>query len=511
MKVHRRVRRVLSMEFRFESPVPASREALEAWHHGAGALGRLIPPTGGVEVCEAPASIANGERAQLRVRLLPGIHANWLAEHTEVEPGVGFTDVQLEGPFRLWYHRHEFRADPSVPGASLLVDRVTCEPFGGFAGRLLAGPMLRRRIGRLFAWRHQRTRGDLMHLARCKADPKHILITGATGMVGRSLVPLLKQAGHRITTLSRHASGPGSRVWDPARGYIDLAGLPPVDVVVHLAGENVAAGRWTATRRRAILESREQGTALLARSLAALDPKPAALVCASGTSIYPADGRPHDESGPTDASTFLGHVVDKWESAADPARKAGIRVVHLRTGVVLNPAGGALAAMLRPFLIGLGGPVGGGRPAMSWIADEDFTDLIHYCCLDETMEGVINAVAPQPASSTEFADTLGAVLGRPALLPVPSAPLRLFYGQMADETILANLHVVPGKLLAAGFPYRWPCLEGALRHLLMRDVPPVAPPKQDAPEDSGGAPNDGAAPEDNTAPQDGTAKASSPP
>jgi uncharacterized protein (TIGR01777 family) len=467
------------MEFLFQSKVRAPRSLLEEWHHRPGALARLTPPGQPVEVLEAASEIKEGSRAEMRVRMLPGFWTNWTAEHINVHRGEGFTDVQVQGPFRNWVHVHQFLADPEDNEGSLLRDHVICEPFGGAVGRMLAAPFLRRRLNRLFAWRHARTIADVETLQRNPpARPLHFLITGAGGMIGRALVPYLRQAGHRVTTLSRAASGPHARVWDPERGHIDLAGLDPVDAVVHLAGENIARGSWTAERRRRILLSRETGTRLLADAVAKLSPKPACFISASGVSAYRADGRPKDETSSLDTASFLGHVVQAWEAAARPAKDAGIRVVHLRFGIVLGPDGGALSRLLPIFRAGLGGPVWHGKMGFPWIALDDVLELIHQAAQDNRYEGPINGVAPEPATNADFSSTLARVLHRPCLVPVPRQAVLWLFGQMGEETILADLKVLPAKLESLRFPYRFPNLEPALRHLLLENLPiPAVPPK----------------------------------
>ena len=458
------------MEFVFQSPVHVPVEELAAWHHRPGALARLTPPAEPVKVLEPPAAIAEGARAELSIRMLPGIWTRWTAEHTDVQPGTGFTDIQIQGPFQNWIHTHRFLPDPDTPGGSLLRDTIVCQTFGGALGNWLARPILNRRLRAMFAWRHARTKMDTEYLHQNPPPPPlHILVTGAGGMIGRALVPFLQQAGHRVTTLGRQATGPNARVWNPDKGYIDLAGLEPVDAVLHLAGENVASGRWTAERRRKILESRVKGTRLLAESMAAMSPRPQAMVCASGISAYRADGRIHDESSPIDTATFLGHVVQAWEAAAEPARAAGIRVAHLRLGVVLSPDGGALGKLLPLFRLGLGGPTGHGKMGFPWIAIDDVLELFHRACTDPKFAGVVNGVSPGMVTNAEFTRALGRVLHRPAVLSVPAPMLRMLFGQMAEETLLADVKARPGKLEAMGFAFRFPALEPALRHMLMKE------------------------------------------
>lgn len=464
------------MEFDFQTRIDAPASLLEDWHHRPGALPRLTPPGEPIEVIEPAPRIADGARAEMKIRMVPGLWTRWTAEHTDVRPGEGFTDHQVQGPFRDWVHTHRFLPDPDNPKMSILRDHIVCEPFGGLLGRILAKPILMRRMNRLFAWRHARTKADVELLHRAPPPrPLHFLITGAGGMIGSALVPYLQQAGHKITTLSRSARGPNARVWDPEKGHIDLAGLDPVDAVVHLAGENVAQGSWTAERRRAILESRTRSTRLLAEGVTALSPRPPVFISASGVSAYRANGRMQDESSPVDSATFLGHVVQAWEAAAQPARDAGMRVVHLRLGVVLSPDGGALHKLAAIFHWGLGGPVWHGKMGFPWIAIDDVLELIHRAAHDSAYDGIINAVAPGLVSNGEFTRVLARVMRRPAILPVPRIAILALFGQMGEETLLADLRVRPAKLEKWQFPYRFPNLEPALRHLLMKESPAPFP------------------------------------
>lgn len=295
-----------------------------------------------------------------------------------------------------------------------------------------------------------------------------ILVTGSTGLIGSALIPFLTAGGHTVTRLVRSAPRPGEREvrWDPERGEADRPGLEGQDAAVHLAGENIAGGRWTAERKARIRDSRVRGTQFLCESLARLDRPPKVLLCASATGYYGdrKDEVLREESAP--GSGFLAEVCRAWEAAAEPALRAGIRVVSLRFGVVLSPAGGALAKMLPPFRLGLGGRIGTGRQYMSWIALDDAVGAACHALTAEALGGPVNAVAPNPVRNLEFAQTLGRVLSRPALLPLPAFAARLALGEMAEELLLASARVEPARLTAAGYPFRHPCLEGALRALL---------------------------------------------
>jgi hypothetical protein len=265
----------------------------------------------------------------------------------------------------------------------------------------------------------------------------------------------------------RPASG-DDIAWDIAQGVKDLPRLEGVEAVVHLAGENIAAGRWTAARKEEIRRSRVEGTRRLSESLARLSRRPKVLVSASAVGFY---GNRGDEILKEDSASgrdFLAQVCREWEAATEPASRAGIRVVHPRFGVILSPAGGALKKMLLPFKMGAGGRIGSGTQFMSWIAIDDAVGAIHHAIVTEGLQGAVNAVAPTPVSNAEFTRTLARVLSRPAIAPMPALAARLAFGEMADALLLASQRVVPARLQASGYRFRHAELEGALRHLLGR-------------------------------------------
>jgi len=291
-------------------------------------------------------------------------------------------------------------------------------------------------------------------------ETMRIGVTGASGFLGQRLVPALREAGHGVVCIGR---GPDGDVrWNPSAGTIDVEGCTGLDAFVHLAGANVGE-RWTSAHRREIRDSRVLGTALIARTAAALTPRPRMLVCASAVGIYgDAGDEMLDEASPS-GNDFLADVGRAWEAAAEPARQAGIRTVHLRFGVVLSRRGGALARMLPVFLLGGGGRLASGRQWMSWISIEDAVGAVLFALAHETLAGAVNAVAPQPATNAEFTATLARVVHRPALFPVPAFALNLMFGEMAQGTLLASQRVIPGQLLAAGYAFRHATLEPALR------------------------------------------------
>jgi uncharacterized protein (TIGR01777 family) len=296
----------------------------------------------------------------------------------------------------------------------------------------------------------------------------HVAVTGSSGFIGSALVSYLSQQGHRVTRLlrSQPRSGVDAVRWDPAAGLMEPRGLDGVEAVVHLAGESIASGRWTARKKAAIRDSRVLGTRRLCESLTRLTSPPKTVVCASAIGYYGHRGEEWLTEESASGTGFLAEVCREWERAAEPALQRGVRVVHLRIGLVLSPSGGVLAKLLPLFRAGLGGPLGSGAQYMSWIALEDLLEVIQHALRMPGLRGAVNAVAPTPVTNRGFTRLLGCVLHRPAVLPAPSFALRLALGEMADELLLAGARVVPEKLLASGYPFRYPELEGALRHLL---------------------------------------------
>jgi uncharacterized protein (TIGR01777 family) len=295
-----------------------------------------------------------------------------------------------------------------------------------------------------------------------------IVVTGSSGLIGSALVPALTAGGHTVRRLVRRPPAEGDVRWDPGAGVLGHGALDDADAVVHLAGESIAKGRWTAARKARIRDSRVGSTLLLARSMATLDRRPKVFVAGSAVGFYGDRGDELVDEGTGPGRGFLADVCQEWEAATRPAADAGVRVVNVRLGVVLSRRGGALPMMLRPFRVGAGGPVGTGRQYMSWIAIDDAVGAIEHLLRAEPIRGPVNLVAPDAVTNAEFTKTLGRVLRRPTLLPAPAFALRLLLGESADEMLLASTRVRPSRLLDSGYRFRHPRLEAALRHLLGR-------------------------------------------
>jgi uncharacterized protein (TIGR01777 family) len=297
-----------------------------------------------------------------------------------------------------------------------------------------------------------------------------IVISGASGLIGQCLTSHLSNKGHRVDSLVRRDPEPdGHEIrWDPRHYQIDADALSGADVVIHLAGENIAAGRWTAERKEKIRRSRVEGTRFLCETLSKLASPPRLLIGASAVGYYGHRGdEPVDEHSPPGAG-FLPRVCRQWEEATQPAQQADIRVVNMRIGVVLSSEGGALAKMLTPFKAGMGGPVGNGKQYMSWIAIDDLTRCVEHLIGRDAISGPVNAVSPNPVTNATFASTLGRVLHRPTLVPLPALAVKTLFGEMGQALLLEGARVLPKKLIDDGFEFNYTNLECALRHELGR-------------------------------------------
>ncbi len=296
-------------------------------------------------------------------------------------------------------------------------------------------------------------------------EPKTILISGATGLVGRPLCEALQARGHTVRRLSRGAGGEFQ--WNVSAGQLDPASMQGVDVVIHLAGESVAQ-RWTAAAKARILRSRVDGTKLLVDAILQQAKRPA-LIAASGISYYGITRADEVDESAVTGDGFLAEVTRQWEGAAQPLIDAGGRVAFLRTGIVLSREGGALAKMLPPFKLGLGGRIGNGQQLMSWISLPDLVSAYVYAVENEKVAGPLNAVAPSPVSNLEFTKTLGCVVGRPTIFPLPRVVVKALFGEMGTETVLSDVGVLPQRLEELGFEWQTPTLAATLRQTIYPD------------------------------------------
>ena len=297
-----------------------------------------------------------------------------------------------------------------------------------------------------------------------------VAVTGASGLIGTALVRRLQAEGHQVLRLTRsRPSGPDQVQWDPMAGRLDPDALAKADAVVHLAARNIGDRlRWTAATKRDLLQTRVEGTGLVAETMAGLAEGPRVLVCASGVGFYGDRGDEVLTEASSGGRGFLADVVRRWEQAADPARAAGLRVVHLRTGPVQTAAGAGLPKQALMFRLGIGGRLGSGRQWLSWISLEDIAGAYLHALTREDLDGPVNAVAPNPVTNAEFTATLARILRRPAVLHVPAFGPRLVLGEAADELLFVSQRARPARLQATGYRFQFPELDPALRHTLGR-------------------------------------------
>ena len=445
-----------------------------AWHMRPGALERLIPPWESVTIGSCEGTPATGGRVSFRVRRGPtGIRIEAL--HTDFEQDRFFRNEQVRGPFTRWVHTHRF--EPGSEGGCTVEDQVDWEIPMGTAGRLLGRSSVETELGRLFTFRHRRLKEDLDRMVRYKnRAPLRVAVTGSRGVIGRTLCDVLTTSGHSVVRLVRNRETQASEdaFWDPIEGTVEEERLEGLDAVVNLAGEPLLGLRWTEKKKKHIWASRVEGTEHLAGALARLRRPPKVLVSASAVGFYGNRGDLSLNETAKPGKEFLAELCQAWEAATRPAARMGIRVVHLRTGLTLTPAGGALGTMLLPFKIGVGGRIGSGRQYVSWIDHDDLLGMIIHVIRTPSIRGAVNATAPYPVPNSAFTSTLGRVLRRPTLIPAPALAVQALFGEMGKEMLLQGQRVEPAVAEATGFEFMYPELEESLRHQLGRESSPRA-------------------------------------
>lgn len=454
----------LLSHFEYRSTYPCSAEHLYNWHSMPGALERLLPPWENTSIVARTGRIEVGSTTTLRMHagLFP---FTFTAHHTKNIPGRMFQDIQEKGPFASWSHSHFFK---EVDDGAMLEDRIA---YSLPAHRFIPGCIKERvekKLLRMFEHREQVLREDLHLHRQCSNKPLRILISGASGVLGRELVPLLTTGGHEVWTLVRRPPAPGSNeiFWNPAEGVLNADDLPQLDAVIHLAGEYIGLSRWSEEKKRRVMDSRIKGTDLLTRTLAALPQPPATFLSASAVGYYGNCGDKWTDENHPAGNDYISQVCHHWEQAANPARAAGIRTVYLRLGVGLTPRGGALQRILASSPLGFIRRFGDGQQYISWISSDDMIAAILHILNCQELHGPVNVVAPEPVTNGTFMRTLALVAGRPLLIPLPGRFLQILYGQMASEILLSGCRAQSTQLQQSGFRFRHPTLEKALKSLL---------------------------------------------
>lgn len=453
------------LEFVKRTRLPASATDVFDWHLRPGAFERLNPAWEPVQIVSRGEGVAEGSRVELQIPVGP-LKMSWISEHRGIVPGKQFQDIQVRGPFGAFEHTHRMISDG--PGSCVLEDQIHYRlPFGPFG--VLGKRLVQQKLQRMFDYRHRLMVDDFQAILSTSTGKKtmNILVSGATGLVGSALCALLTTSGHAVTKLVRKPTSDGKSIlWNGVDSNWPSERIEEFDAVIHLAGDNIAKGRWTPVKKKRIKESRTQTTRLLATAMANAKKKPSVFLCASAIGFYGDRGDEICTENSIRGQGFLPDVCSEWEAATRPAVDAGIRVVNMRIGVVLSPAGGALHSMLTPFKLGLGGRLGNGRQFMSTIALDDVIGAIHHCLITPELSGPVNLVSPDAVPNYQFTKTLGKVLNRPTIFPAPGFVLKIALGQMADELLLSSTRVRPDRLMETGYKFRYPTVEGSLRHVL---------------------------------------------
>jgi uncharacterized protein len=451
-------------QFTFQSSLPVSAEEAYHWHIKPGALKRSVPPWKRVKLLSS-ASTPEKEGSLLHFKLRWGpFKANWILKQQHCIPNQEFSVVQLKGPFRTYSHVH--RITPIDALSCNLVDEVTYSlPF------FLSNSFVQKEMLRYMTWRHALLQADLKTYDRYPRKPLRILLSGASGFIGSGLKNFLELGGHQVISLVRHKKNlPKDAIyWDPISGDVESKDFEGFDAVIHLAGASIAEGRWTKKRRQELFSSRCRDTWLLSQVLCRLYQTPKTVICASAIGIYGDRGDEvlTEESSPGEG--FLADLCVHWEKATETIENRGARVVHPRFGVVIGANGGMLSKLLPIYRLGLGGKIGSGNQIISWIGIDDLFGGIYHCLMKESIRGAVNLTAPNPLPQREFAKLLAKNVGRPAIIPMPAAFLKMGLGRdKAQEIILSSQNVKPEKLLKTGYVFR----DSDLKTVLLTQLDP---------------------------------------
>lgn len=439
-------------------------EDLFAWHARNGAIHRLTPPWAPLTLISRKGhGIDKGVQVKFRMKVM-GIPMIWEAEHIDFQENVLFQDQQTKGPFAKWEHSHLFHRE--TPRRSTMEDQVRFRLPLGFLG-LPFYNHARKELGRIFDYRHRVLKYDMENRVD-QVKKQRILISGASGTIGQALIPFLRTCGHEVIRLVRDPSDKteDALFWDPYEGILDIEKVGPIDAVISLNGVDISRGKWTDAQKKLIIDSRVAPTCLLVEKMKAIKQPPSVFISASAIGFYGEGGdRELSEDTPV-GDSFISNVCDLWETASLGGDESGMRIVQLRIGVVLTPAGGALERMALPFSLGLGTRLSHGRQYMSWISMDDALGGILHILENKKIQGPVNLTAPNPVTNHEFTKILGRVFCRPAFFVIPKFIAQLLWGDMGKETLLTSARVVPKKLMDNGFSFAHTRLESALRHLL---------------------------------------------
>ena len=456
--------------YKHETVVNADIDTTFAWFEHEGSFRRLMPPWEVAQEVRADDSLEVGSQRVFKFPApgAPFINLTWVAEHTGYDKPNYFADTMVKGPFWKWDHDHYLKEEN---GVTTVVDDVTYSvpfgPLGMLVDKVLGGSLVTGRISSMFKAREFRLKRDLDNHAKFLDMPrKKILVVGSSGLIGTQLVAFLDTGNHEVWRLVRRAadSNKNEISWSPDKGEINAKELEGFDVVIHLGGVGIGDKRWSKKRKAAIRDSRVNSTELLSKTLASLEDKPDLFMMASAIGYYGNRGDEElDESSTSgEDGYFLTDVCKEWENSANPAKEAGIRTVHMRTGIVISAVGGALGKMLLPAKMGGGGPIGSGKQWMSWISMDDQIYSMYHLMMNEGVSGEYNLTAPNPVRQKQFAKDLGRVLRRPAFAPLPGFMMKIMFGEMGARLTLDSQRVLPKNLQESGYEFIHTDLQSAL-------------------------------------------------
>ena len=449
-----------------KSKINASVETLFSWHAANGAIARLTPPWAPLKMISRKGEgIQKGVKVAFRLSIFK-IPMIWEAQHIEYQENKLFKDRQIRGPFSKWEHTHRFAADGKEN--STMEDILEFKLPFGFLSRPFYG-FAKKEFERMFRYRHRVLKYDLEHHVD-KIPKKRILISGASGTIGSTLVPFLRTCGHEVIRLVRKKGKllEDELFWDPYNDILDLETAGHFDAVINLNGVDISRGRWTESQKKKIIDSRIISTRLLVKRMADLDQKPGVFISSSAIGFY-GDGEDKVLTETTSmGDSFISRVCRQWEDASLDAKKLGIRTIQLRIGVVLTPAGGALKRMELPFKMGCGVKLSHGRQYMSWISMDDAVSGILYILGHPELQGPVNLTAPNPVTNKDFSKTLAGVFSKKLFFTMPEFIALALWGEMGKETLLTSARVRPEKLLDNGFSFQHETLLPALKDMLGR-------------------------------------------
>lgn len=457
--------------------IPCDVNTLFDYHTKNGALERLIPPWSGLSVVSQTGGINDDAISDFRIALGP-IKTKWVSKHFGYIHNRQFQDEMIYGPFKKWVHTHSFI--PEDTKQCIIEDKIKYTPKFGKLGSRIFKKKIHNYLNQLFMYRH-RILVDDINLKKMKVEKgKRILVTGSHGLIGSALIPLLTSVGeHRITRLTRglvdknksHHSDKNSVKsaeiihWDLEAERVNHNNLENFDIVIHLAGENIF-GRWTETKKQRIRDSRIKSTSLLSESLSKLSHPPSLLICASAIGYY--GNRPNETltEDNSQGNGFLPDVCKQWEDSTKVAADAGIRVVNTRFGVVLSPKDGMLQKILPSFKLGLGISIGNKEQYFNWVSIEDVIKSIFYLIVSTSIRGPVNIVSPSAVTNMEFSNILKKIFNPRLSFSINPEITKMIFGQMSDELLSINSHVLPKRLLNDGYKFVNPDLEDTLRFLV---------------------------------------------